>query len=86
MRCLAARPLVCDNSRVMSPDERSVPSTPEAVDDATWDERIFELVDPGVDGASIVENLRRTPTERLRRMQEMARFLAEARDRGPAAP
>jgi hypothetical protein len=70
----------------MTPDERSVPSTPEVVVGASWDQRIFELVDPGVDRESIVENLRRTPTERLRRMQEMARFLEQARDRGPAAP
>ena len=47
-----------------------------AVDDLSWDERIFQLIDPGVDGTLIAENLRRTPTERLRRMQEMARFLA----------
>jgi hypothetical protein len=55
----------------MSPDE--------SADDRTWDQRIFELVDAGVDGTLIVENLRRTPTERLRRMQEMARFLEETR-------
>jgi len=70
----------------MLPDERAVPPSPEVAADASWDQRIFELVDPGVDGQSIVENLRRTPTERLRRMQEMARFLEQARDRGPAAP
>ena len=58
--------------------------TDEPVDDRTWDERIFELVDPGVDGTLVAENLRRTPTERLRRMQEMARFVEEARDRRPA--
>jgi hypothetical protein len=53
----------------------------------TWDERIFRLVDPGVDGTLIAENLRRTPTERLRRMQDMARFLEDARrDRRPATP
>jgi len=59
-------------------------SLDESADDRTWDQRIFELVDAGVDGTLIVENLRRTPTERLRRMQEMARFLEEARDRRPA--
>jgi hypothetical protein len=52
--------------------------------DLTWDQRILALVDAGVDGTLIAENLRRTPTERLRRMQEMARFLEEARDRRPA--
>jgi hypothetical protein len=55
-----------------------------AVDEPTWDQRILELVDAGVDGTLIAENLRRTPTERLRRMQEMARFLQDARDRRPA--
>jgi hypothetical protein len=58
--------------------------TDEPVDDLAWDQRIFALVDPGVDGTLIAENLRRTPTERLRRMQEMARFLDQARDRRPA--
>ena len=52
----------------------------------TWDERILSLVDPGVDGTIIEQNLRRTPTERLRRMQDMARFIELARDRRPAAP
>jgi len=58
--------------------------TDEPVDDRTWDQRILELVDPGVDGTLVAENLRRTPTERLRRMQDMARFVEEARDRRPA--
>jgi hypothetical protein len=54
-------------------------------DEPAWDERIFEIVNPGVDGTLIAENLRRTPTERLRRMQEMLRFVEEARrDRHPA--
>jgi hypothetical protein len=62
-------------------------STDSAAHDLTWDERIFQLVDPGVDGTLIAENLRRTPTERLRRMQDMARFLEDARcDRRPATP
>jgi hypothetical protein len=60
--------------------------TDEPVDDRTWDQRILELVDPGVDGTLVAENLRRTPTERLRRMQEMARFVEEARDRRLAWP
>jgi hypothetical protein len=52
----------------------------------TWDQRILERIDPGIDATLIEENLRRTPTERLRRMQEMARFLEAARDRRrPAA-
>jgi len=58
-----------------------------SVEDLSWDQRIFRLIDPGVDGTLIAENLRRTPTERLRRMQEMARFLEQARcDRRPATP
>ena len=62
-------------------------STDPFVDDLTWDQRIFQIVDPGVDGSLIAENLRRTPTERLRRMQDMARFLEDARcDRRPATP
>jgi hypothetical protein len=59
-------------------------SDAESRDERTWDQRIFELIDPGVDGTLIEENLRRTPTERLRRTHEMARFLEEARDRRPA--
>jgi hypothetical protein len=59
-------------------------SSDESAGEQTWDQRIFTLVDAGVDGTLIVENLRRTPTERLRRMQDMARFLEEARDRRPA--
>lgn len=50
----------------------------------TWDQRILELIDAGIDGTLIEENLRRTPTERLRRMQEMARFAESARDRRSA--
>jgi hypothetical protein len=62
-------------------------SSASSVDDLSWDQRIFQLIDPGVDGTLIAENLRRTPTERLRRMQEMARFLEHARcDRRPATP
>jgi hypothetical protein len=72
----------------MSTGDAAVPGpSGDAADDAPWDERIFRLIDPGVDGTLIAENLRRTPTERLARMQEMARFLERARrDRRPAAP
>lgn len=45
-----------------------------------WDQRILALVDSGVDATLIEENLRRTPTERLRRMQDMLRFIETARD------
>jgi hypothetical protein len=51
----------------------------------TWDQRILALVEAGIDATLIEENLRRTPTERLRRMQEMVAFLEAARDRHPAA-
>lgn len=33
-----------------------------------WDERIFELVDPGVDGTLIAENLKLSPGERIAKM------------------
>jgi hypothetical protein len=59
-------------------------SSEEKTAGPAWDERILSLVDAGVDGTIIEENLRRTPTERLRRMQEMARFIELARDRRPA--
>jgi hypothetical protein len=61
--------------------------THPVVDELTWDQRIFQLIDPGIDGTLVAENLRRTPTERLKRMQDMARFLEDARcDRRPATP
>jgi hypothetical protein len=50
----------------------------------TWDQRILALIGAGVDATLIEENVRRTPTERLRRMQEMVRFLEAVRDRRPA--
>ena len=60
-------------------------SSDHGVDGPTWDQRILALVDAGIDTTLIEENLRRTPTERLRRMLEMNRFLASARDRRPAS-
>ena len=51
-------------------------------DDRPWDVRILELVDPGIDGSLIEENLRRTPTERLARMQQMLEFLEQAKRDG----
>src|SRR5262249_19210465 len=76
---VAAPERVCNNSAMAGLDS----SAPEL----TWDQRIFQLVDPGVDGTLIAENLRRTPTERLRRMQDMTRFFEDARcDRRPATP
>jgi hypothetical protein len=53
-------------------------------EDSPWDARILELIDAGIDGTLIEENLRRTPTERLARMQAMLSFLEQAkRDRRP---
>ena len=48
-------------------------------DEKTWDQRIFEIVDWGVDETLIVENLRRTPTERIENMRAMAVFAEELR-------
>lgn len=45
--------------------------------DLPWDARIRRLVDFGVDESLIEENLRRSPGERLRRMEDMVRFLDE---------
>lgn len=62
-------------------DERDDPRGHAQVGEESfaWDVRILQRIDAGVDGTLIEENLRRTPTERLHRMQEMARFLASAR-------
>ena len=52
-----------------------------------WDVRILSRIDAGVDGSIIEENLRRTPTERLERHQQMLRFVEETqRVRRPASP
>lgn len=63
---------------------RAMTAEGQLVDVPTWDQRILALVDVGIDTTLIDENLRRTPTERLRRMQDMARFLEAARERRPA--
>jgi hypothetical protein len=52
-----------------------------AVSGKTWDQCILERIDPGIDATLIEENLRRSPAERLQRMQEMVRFLEAARAR-----
>lgn len=49
-------------------------------EDLPWDARILQLIDAGIDTTLIVENLRRSPTERLQRMQDMLRFLEKVRD------
>jgi hypothetical protein len=48
-------------------------SAASSVDNLAWDPRVLQLVDPGVDGTLIAENLCSTLPERLRQMQEMAR-------------
>jgi hypothetical protein len=45
-----------------------------------WDRRILRRIDSGVDVTQIEENLRRSPTERLERMEAMLRALEEMRD------
>ena len=69
-----------DTAPMLDPD--AGPEAPTAEDDLPWDARIRRLVDFGVDETIIVENLRRTPSERLQRMLEMARFVEENRGRG----
>jgi hypothetical protein len=44
-----------------------------------WDQRIFELVEPGVDPTLIIRNLRLTPTQRLERLQRVLESLAAAK-------
>ena len=56
--------------------------------DATWDERILEACPPQLDLAPLAENLRRTPAERLARLQDVVDALDEMRNaragkRGP---
>lgn len=58
--------------------ERAPERWPEG--EPTWDQRVLAQVDPGVDGTLIAENLRRTPTERLRRLQDWIRFVERQRD------
>ncbi len=69
----------------MAPKTPAVPDVAALEgDDRPWDVRILELIDPGIDGTLIEENLRRTPTERLARMQKMLSFLEQAkRERRP---
>ncbi len=76
-RGLAVRLETVSRSEREGPREEPSCSDPEAV--PPWDERIFALIDSGVDGTLIEENLRRTPTERLRRMQQMLRVMEQAR-------
>jgi hypothetical protein len=45
--------------------------------DPTWDERIFAACPPEIDQAQLTENLRRTPAERLARLQDVVNALEE---------
>jgi len=45
----------------------------------TWDERIFEACPPQLDLTQLTENLRRTPAERLARLQDVVDALEELR-------
>lgn len=47
--------------------------------DATWDERIFQVCPPKLDLEQLTENLRRTPAERLARLQDVVDALDELR-------
>lgn len=49
-------------------------------EERTWDQRIFDVVDPGVDATLLEENLRRTPTERIERMLSMLRLAEDLRN------
>jgi hypothetical protein len=71
----------------VSSSARSPRQVHEEAESPSWDARIFALVEPGIDVASIAENLRRTPAERLARLQQMLAFLEHARRDGhPEAP
>ncbi len=52
---------------------------PDGDDERPWDVRVLERIDAGVDGTLIEENLRRSPGERLRRLQDRIRFLERVR-------
>jgi hypothetical protein len=53
----------------------------------SWDERILERIDAGVDASIIEENLKLTPTERLEKMCRVLAFVNDVkranRDRLP---
>jgi hypothetical protein len=51
-------------------------------DEKTWDQRIFDLVDPGIDLTLIDEALRLTPTERIERMRAMLQLAEDIRQAG----
>lgn len=56
--CLSRAPTRADHA--VGPDDQK-----------TWDELVFEKVDPGVDPSIIRENLKLSPTERVGRCNEL---------------
>ena len=52
------------------PDETGLP---------TWDERILALVPPSVDLTQLAEDLRLSPTERLMKLEALARAVEQLR-------
>jgi hypothetical protein len=67
--------------------------TVSADDQKTWDELVFEKVEPGVDASIIRENLKLTPTERIEKMQralalvdDLRRAYGNRSPRGPGSP
>ena len=45
----------------------------------TWDELVFEKIDPGVDASIIRENLKLTPTQRIEKMQRALALVDDLR-------
>jgi hypothetical protein len=66
----------------MTSKARTSSTDPGREEPLAWDQRILERIDSGIDPASIAENLERTPAERLARLQQMLRFLEQARRDG----
>ena len=59
-------------------------------DQKTWDELVFEKIDPGVDASIIRENLELTPTQRIEKMQRALALVDDLRkaygNRSPGGP
>ena len=56
----------------------------EPIDDG-WRDPVIEAYKRGVDRTLLHENLKLTPEERLLKLQDFVRFLAEVRSAGKAA-
>jgi hypothetical protein len=56
----------------------------------TWDELVFERIEPGVDASIIRENLKLSPTERIEKMQRALALIGDLRNaygnRPPSRP